>query len=610
MSIRKIREKLNLLLYDSKEKVLSIFKILHLLISSISMLSLVIYYGYTFDSDTIKYFLKVIEFSFAFYILRFVIRFIYDFNPREFIRKNRIEFILILYLILEGIVYNVVGKLAITTLFETIGIYGIGHYTVLIIQLSFFGFILYEFTKDNEINPFYRIHPATVFISSFLVIILIGTGMLMMPEMTNGKESMGFLDALFMSSSATCVTGLSLVDVHEFYTFKGQLVLLILMKLGGLNIISFGAFILLASRLGVGVKQHELIEDFVNRDSILSTRGMLGRIIIWSVSIELLGTLFLYFSWGVNVPEVAQTSDRVFYSIFHSVSAFNNAGFSLFSDGLYNSGVQTNYSVHIIIAILIVLGALGMASLFDIFSISKIRERYKNPWKKLEFGTKISINYTLMLIFLGFALFFILEYNNTLEGKTTFGKIVTSFFQSITTRTAGFNTVDTGSITMPVVILFAFLMFIGASSSSTGGGIKTSTLAVLWATIISTVRGKKHIELYKRTIDSELALKAFSVLLFFIVGNLIGIFVLTITEQDLMAKESVTLSEIIFEEVSAFSTVGLSAGITSEVSDAGKIVLIFSMFIGRVGTLTVGFLVGRRVLSTNYKYPKGHTMIG
>ncbi|MCB0477000.1 MAG: hypothetical protein KDC84_02485 [Crocinitomicaceae bacterium] len=610
MSIRKIRERLNILLYGSKERVLSIFKILHLLISSISMLSLVIYYGYTFDSNTVKYFLRVIEFSFAFYILRFIIRFIYDFNPKEFIRTNRIEFALIIYLIIEGIVYNLVGKLAITLLFETMGVYGIGHYTVLIIQLSFFGFIIYEFTKDNEINPFYRIHPATVFISSFIVIILVGTGMLMMPEMTTHSKGMGFLDALFMSSSATCVTGLSLVDVHEYYTFKGQLVILILMKLGGLNIISFGAFILLASRLGVGVKQHELIEDFVNRDSILSTRGMLGRIIFWSVSIELIGALFLYFTWGVNIPEIEQNSDRIFYSIFHSISAFNNAGFSLFTDGMYNAGVQTNYAVHLIIAFLIILGAIGMASLFDIFSISKIRERYRNPWKKLEFGTKISINYTVLLILLGFVLFFLLEYDNSLKGKSTFGMIVTSFFQSVTTRTAGFNTVDIGSITMPVVILFAFLMFIGASSSSTGGGIKTSTLAVLWATIISTVRGKKHIELYKRTIDSELALKAFSVLLFFIVGNLIGIFVLTITEQELMAKESVTLSEIIFEEVSAFSTVGLSAGITSEVSDAGKIVLIFSMFIGRVGTLTVGFLVGRRVLSTNYKYPKGHTMIG
>lgn len=599
-----------MLLYDSKDTVLSLFKVLHLFISLISLLSLVIFYGYTFDADVISYFVKVIEFSFAFYILRFIIRYIYDFNPREFIRKNWVEFVLIVYLIIEGVFYNFVGKLALAEMFEAVGIYGVGRYTVLIIQLSFFAFILFEFTKDNEINPFYRLHPATIFISSFLVIILVGTGMLMMPEMTSAKGGMSFLDSLFMSTSATCVTGLSLVDVHDFYSFKGQMVILLLMKLGGLNIISFGAFILLASRLGVGVKQHELIEDFVNRDSILSTRGMLGKIIFWSVSIEILGALFLYFSWGTAVPELAQNQDRIFYSVFHSISAFNNAGFSLFSNGMFNEGVQMNYTVHIIIAVLIVLGAIGMASLFDIFSLSKMRERYRNPWKKLDFGTKISLNYTAFLILLGFVLFFVLEYNNSLEGKSTFGKIVTSFFQSITTRTAGFNTVDIGSITMPVVILFAFLMFIGASSSSTGGGIKTSTLAILWATIVSTIRGKKHIELYKRTIDSELALKAFSVLLFFIAGNLVGIFLLTITEQSLLAKESVTLSQIIFEEVSAFSTVGLSAGITPELSEAGKVVLIFSMFIGRVGTLTVGFLVGRKVLSTNYKYPKGHTMIG
>lgn len=609
MSFRKIREKLNLLLYDSKDTVLSLFKILHLFVSSISLLSLVIFYGYTLDENTVSYFIKVIEFSFAFYILRFCIRFIYDYNPGNFIRKNRVEFILILYLIIEGVFYNITGKLALAQLFEVIGVYGIGRYTIPIIQLSFFGFIIYEFTRDSGVNPFYRLHPATIFISSFLIIILVGTGMLMMPEMTTDHAGMGFLDALFMSSSATCVTGLSLVDVHEFYTFKGQVVLLILMKLGGLNIISFGAFILLASRLGVGVKHHELIEDFVNKDSILSTRGMLGRIIIWSVSIELIGTFMMFFSWGVGVPEVEQGSDRVFYSLFHSVSAFNNAGFSLFTDGLYNEGIRSNYLIQLIVTGLVFIGALGMAAVFDIFSIKKMRDRYKNPWKSLDFSTKIALNFSFMLVALGLVLFFVLEYNNTLEGQSLVGKLSNSLFQSVT-RTSGFNTVDIGSTTMPVLIMFCFLMFVGSSSSSTGGGIKTSTFAVLWATLYSTVRGKKNIELFKRTIDVDLALKAFSVLLFFIVGNLIGIFVLTITEHELLAKESVTLSDIIFEEVSAFSTVGLSTGITPGLSEAGKVVVVVSMFIGRVGTLTVGFFVGRKVLSTNYKYPKGHTMIG
>jgi Trk-type K+ transport system membrane component len=609
MSFRKIREKLNLLLYDSKETVLSIFKLLHLFIASISLVSLIIFYGYTLDENTVSYFIKIIEFSFAFYILRFVIRYIYDFNPKAFIQKNKVEFVVIIYLILEGIVFNITGALAIGELAKVVGIRGVGRYTIVFIQLFFFGYIVYEFTKDSGVNPFYRLHPATIFISSFLIIILVGTGMLMMPEMTSEKGGMNFLDALFMSSSATCVTGLSLVDVHEFYTFKGQVVLLILMKLGGLNIISFGAFILLASRIGVGVKQHDLIEDFVNRDSILSTRGMLGRIIIWSVAIEVLGTIFLYFTWGNNVEELSVSSTRLFYSIFHSVSAFNNAGFSLFTDGLYNEGIRDNYLMQLVITGLVFLGALGMAAIFDIFGLGKIRERFKSPWKGLEFGSKIALNYSLILVAVGLVLFFVLEYDNALQGKSVFGQISTSLFQSVT-RTSGFNTVDIGGVTMPVLIMFCFLMFVGSSSSSTGGGIKTSTFAVLWATTLSTIRGKKNIELFKRTISSDLALKAFSVLLFFIVGNLIGIFVLTITEHELLAKESVTLSDIIFEEVSAFSTVGLSTGITSELSSAGKVVVVLSMFIGRVGTLTVGFFVGRKVISTNYKYPKGHTMIG
>jgi Trk-type K+ transport system membrane component len=181
---------------------------------------------------------------------------------------------------------------------------------------------------------------------------------------------------------------------------------------------------------------------------------------------------------------------------------------------------------------------------------------------------------------------------------------------SMTTRNAGFNVVDPAQLTTPVLIIFLFLMFIGASSGSAGGGIRTSTFAVIWASVASTIRGKKNTELFKRTIDNELVLKAYAIMMFFVFGNILGPFALSITDADLMASGKYDFMDLVFEHVSAASTVGLSTGLTSELSSAGKFVLIVAMFIGRVGTLTLAYMVGKRVISRNYKYPKGHTMIG
>jgi trk system potassium uptake protein len=187
---------------------------------------------------------------------------------------------------------------------------------------------------------------------------------------------------------------------------------------------------------------------------------------------------------------------------------------------------------------------------------------------------------------------------------------VTVLFQSMTTRNAGFNIIDTASLSLPVIIIFLFLMFVGASSGSAGGGIRTSTFAVMWAALISTIRGKKQTEIFKRTIPNEMVLKAYAIFLFFVMGNIIGSFALSITEQELLMSGKFTFVDLVFEHVSAASTVGLSTGVTPEISEAGKYVLMVAMFIGRVGTLTLAYLVGRKVISSNYKYPTGHTMLG
>jgi Trk-type K+ transport system membrane component len=251
-----------------------------------------------------------------------------------------------------------------------------------------------------------------------------------------------------------------------------------------------------------------------------------------------------------------------------------------------------------------------MIYVFDLFEIKRLRERMKTPWKTIDFGTKISLYFTLGLLAFGAIIFILFEWNNGLSEKGALGAVITALFESMTTRNAGFNVVDTAALSMPVIIVFLFLMFIGASSGSAGGGIRTSTFAIMWAALISTIKGKPNTELFKRTIPNDTVLKAYAIFLFFILGNIIGPFVLAISEADLLASGRYDFMDIVFEHVSAASTVGLSTGMTAEMSGVGKVVLIIAMFIGRVGTLTLAYLVGKRVISKNYKYPKGHTMVG
>ena len=431
----------------------------------------------------------------------------------------------------------------------------------------------------------------------------------MLPEMSRIEGGMGFIDSLFLSMSSVSVTGLSTVDVAHTLTFKGQMIVLILIKLGGLNTIAFGALMLVVAKFGVGIKYHEVIEDFVNKDSILKAKSMLTKIVLWATTIEVIGIILLFIGFG-SEGVFADSGHRFFQSVFHGVSGFNNAGLSTLHGGLMHPDVINNTFVHTIIFILFFFGGFGMIYMFDLFEVKRLRERMRTPWKTIEFGTKISLYFTLGLLALGAIVFLIAEWNNGLSEKSTLSAVVTALFESMTTRNAGFNVVDTATLTMPVMIIFLFLMFIGASSGSAGGGIRTSTFAIMWAAVISTIKGKPHTELFKRTISNDIVLKAYAIFLFFIVGNIIGPFVLAISEADLLASGKYDFMDLVFEHVSAASTVGLSTGITADLSPVGKVVLIIAMFIGRVGTLTLAYLVGKKVISKNYKYPKGHTMVG
>ena len=605
---KNVREKINLAIYDSKKGVLGSLMILSFLVSIAAILVIIYYYGYPISEETKEELLWVIKGSFGFYVLRYFIRLFYSFKPFQFLKDNWFESILMNLLLIDGIGDLLFGITLEQKLFEQLGLYSFTHFYFLFIQLYILIIVGFEIGRGTALLPRLKLNPALMFLLSFAIIIGMGTGLLMLPEMTTLTGSMSFIDALFTSTSATSVTGLIVVDTATYFTPKGHFIIMALIKLGGLNIIAFAGFFALASKFGIGIKHHSVIEDFISKDSLFSSKGLLGKIIVWSFTIELIGAILMYFSWS-DMVQFNSLPDKIFSSIFHSFSAFNNAGFTLFTDGIFNEATRYNYMVQVIITILVFFGALGFLAMFDLFSFRQLKERKKYPWRDFQFSTKIALYFSFWLVVVGAIAFFVFEYDNALANHSILGSWITSVFQSVT-RTSGFNTVDIGSLTMPMLLFFLVLMFIGGSSNSAAGGIKTSTLAVIYASVIATIRGKKQPELYKHSISNNILTRSLAVLMFFITGTAIGIFLLSMSESHILAMENRTILDLIFEEVSALGTVGLSTGITPHLSTMGKSIVILSMLIGRVGTLTIAFSLGNKVISSDYKYPEGHTLVG
>jgi len=608
MNFQEFRERANVMLYGSKDRVLGILRGLNLVVSASALFVLALYYGFPYESETASRLLGFVKITFGFYVLQYVTRILYDFQPREFIRKTWFEAAVMVVLVIEGVSDLFTGDLLISRFIQSVGFNSISDFYTIFIQGYFFTIVAAELLRGGRVLPRIRLNPAVIFIMSFLGIITIGTVLLMLPEMTVQAGSMGFLDALFTSTSATCVTGLMVVDTVTYFTFKGQVVLLILIQLGGLNLIAFGSFLVLASKFGLGIRQHEVIEDFVNRDTFNASSGLLSKVLTWCLAIEVAGAAAIHLTWGNALPN-SSIGRQWFYSLFHSVSAFNNAGISLFTDGFANPAVSEHYATHWVVTLLVFFGALGMVAIFDLFDVNRLRERMHQPWKQIGFATKIALYFSIGLVVIGAGAYWALEYNGTLKGMSVFGQFTTSVFQSAT-RTSGFNTVDIGAVGVPMLFLLVILMFIGSSSSSTGGGIKTSTLSIVMADVWRTVRNLDHVQLFKRTVPGVLRSRAYSVLLFFLVGNTLAIFMLSISEQHILAMDNRGIMDLIFEEVSAFGTVGLSTGITALLSPLGKVIIMLSMFVGRVGTLTVAYALGGRTVQTHTKYPEGHTMVG
>ncbi|MBK5284251.1 MAG: ATPase, partial [Bacteroidia bacterium] len=488
MSVYSFREKVNLKIYSSKGMMLWLFARLSIVFAFLSIGTLIYYYGFPHNPTRLATELFIFRSCFVFYIINYFVRFFYTFEPALFLRETRFELVMIVLLIIDGFADLLTGTSLTHRLFLLIHIGQTINLYLLFIQIYLVAIVLLEIGKAGTTLTQIRLLPSTMFLYSFILLISFGTGMLMLPEMTSDGKGANFLEALFTSTSASCVTGLSLVDVATFFSFKGKIIIMLLIQIGGLSIISFATFFATFLQKGIGIRHQSMLQDFFSTDSLFDTKGMLKQIILLSFLIETIGAMMLYVLWDPSI-HFQNVGERLFYSAFHSISAFNNAGFSLFTNGFVNSYVKYSYVLHIVIACLIFFGSLGFSSIRDIFGFKNMRERLRYPWKNFQISTRIALYVSLSLVAFGAIAFYFLEKNNSLAGQTSVESVITSIFQSVTTRTTGFNTVDIGTLSNTILVIMIFLMFIGASSGSTGGGIKTSTFALIFISAWSTIRG-------------------------------------------------------------------------------------------------------------------------
>jgi Trk-type K+ transport system membrane component len=354
----------------------------------------------------------------------------------------------------------------------------------------------------------------------------------------------------------------------------------------------------------MGVKQQHLLKDYFSTPTITDSISMLRAIVLATILIETIGVVLLYYHWKPT-GLFNSNSENLFYSFFHAISAFTNAGFCLWDENFMHEAIANNYFTQIIIISLVVVGGMGFIFLHDVFSPTQIRERHIHKWKRLSPSTKIVLYTTLVIIVFGTVIFFLLENNRTLASFQSFGKsVMASLFQIASCRSAGFNTIEINAVSVPTLLIIMLVMFIGASPGSTGGGIKTTTAFVIYKSVAATIRGKNSIEFQKKTIPFEIVDKSYSIVIMSVLIIILSVFVLAIVEP---AYSFITL---LFESVSAFSICGLSMGCTPQLSDAGKIILIANMYIGRIGTLSIAFALARRVNQAKHQYPNTHFMVG
>ncbi|MGF1512692.1 MAG: TrkH family potassium uptake protein [Elainellaceae cyanobacterium] len=434
----------------------------------------------------------------------------------------------------------------------------------------------------------------------FLTLIAIGTALLMLPISLASGDWNGGVIALFTSTSAVCVTGLIVVDTGSYYSGFGELVILLLIQVGGLGYMTATTFLLLILGRRFGLREKLAIQKSLDVAQISGAVQLVKSIISLTLLFEITGALLLFPIFSKDYGSLYS----LWLSVFHSISAFNNAGFSLFEDSLV--GYATNPGLNIVIPALIIIGGIGYQTLMELYQGLVLRLRGKRTCIVFSLNFKIVTSTTLFLLVAGTIAFLAIEYRNpaTLGGLDGLDKLTVAWFHAVMPRTAGFNSVDYGSMTTAALFLTIALMYVGASPGSTGGGIKTTTLRILLSSTKAVLQSKEEVLCYRRQIPMSLIIKAVGV----VFGS--GMSIVIVTMLVALTNPDIEFIRILFESVSAFATVGLSTGITATLSTAGKLILIATMYTGRVGVLLMMSAILGDPKPSVINFPEENLLVG
>lgn len=560
----------------------------------LAFISLFLKFGFHISEQMLYAMVILDECIAALFIVIILVNFFITDNKWQFIKESPVELALMALFLLTIVLEEFISIEEPHYLLTRSATHNFIKLYFIVIQIYIIVNGILALTKSREKWLYLSLSPARIMVISYLLVILLGTLVLKLPKAT--YEGISWIDAFFTSTSAVCITGLTTVNVSQVFTFEGQVMIMIIIQLGGLGIITLTSFIALFMQRGLRLRDQLIVQEIFDSENFSSLSSILKAVIGITFLSELLGAVGLYFTWGnLGLGEF----DRIFYSMFHAVSAYCNAGFSVFPNGLESAGFDFNNISLIIVMVLIVAGGLGFYTYSDVFNIGEIRFNRK---RGLALQTKIILVSTLVLILVGaLSMWFIQksDWENLSSGK----QILNAFFMSITARTAGFSTVSVGSLAVPALMLLVFLMYIGGAPNSSSGGIKITTMVAVLASIRSYISGKDTVDIGWNNIPLRTVKRSLIVILVSFMLIFFAQFALTISEdQDFL--------DLMFETISAFGTVGLSRGITPELSNAGKIIISIVMFAGRIGLFTFAIAMVEERNKTGYQFPEVSLMVG
>ncbi len=592
---------LNFISHVLQVRIEAFLRIFAMVIALLTLSTVVIDFGFSLSAEEKNIAMRIYNFSWWFYFIVFTVRLgIFFYKFRKASAGLTILTGLLIYLTLlprmfsvspDGLLYSVWWFL--------------GHLKTTIFVISVFAVLDLSKSIISFLNR--KTNPALMMATGFAVIIFIGGLLLLLPRSIAAGANLSVVDAFFVSTSAVCVTGLSPVDISTTFTIDGQLIILALIQIGGLGVMTITSFFALFYMGNTNLYSQLAVKNMIGTDTWNSLLSTLFYILGFTFAIEMIGAAFIWLSVHSTLGMTMQ--EEVYFAIFHSISAFCNAGFSTLSNNLGNPSFMGINSLYVIISVLVILGGIGFPILMNLkcalfYNVRRLFNKdYRQYLRVTTINTKIVLATTTVLLVLSTVAFALIEWNGAFAGMTTWEKIVQSFFHASVPRTAGFNSVDMGSFSNIGILVFMILMWIGGASQSTAGGIKVNTIAVAWANFMSVIRERKSVVVLKREVSQESVQRATATVFASILVILLAFIILLATEPGLTPKQ------LLFEVVSAVGTVGSSLNATAYLTTAGKIIVSLLMFVGRVGLIVVAMSFVKKKGQERFSYPKDNVII-